>query len=259
MTTKHFTKERSITKGYPHGSCSRPGFWNILYNSLLTLELTSRSKAIAFVDDLIILTRGETVAEAENYINLELRKIQDWGQNNKLNFNENKSKVMLMSWRKRKGKKEIEIYINNKKLNQVNKLRHLGIIFDNKLTFREHITHIEEKCTKLIFSLAKSAKIMWGLKHKALKTIYTAPILSLILYGTLVWKDVIKRSCYKAKLVRIQRLINIKIPKAYRTVSNEALCIITGLIPINFKIEEAAKFHRITKDEGSLYDREMEI
>ena len=77
---------------------------------------------------------------------------------------------------------------------------------------------------------------MWGLKHKALKTIYTGAILPLILYGALVWKDVMERSCYKAKLVRIQRLINIRIAKAYQTVSNEALCIITGLIPINIKI-----------------------
>jgi len=66
------------------------------------LEIISTSKAIAFADDLIILTRGEKVAEAENYMNLELRKIQEWAQNNKMKFNENKSKVMLMSRRKRK-------------------------------------------------------------------------------------------------------------------------------------------------------------
>jgi hypothetical protein len=69
------------------------------------LELISRSKDIAFAEDLIILTRGDTVAEAENYMNLELRKIQDWVQNNKLKFKENKSKVMLMFRRKRKEKK----------------------------------------------------------------------------------------------------------------------------------------------------------
>jgi len=57
----------------------------------VTLELTSRSKAIAFADDLIMLTRVETVAEAENYMNSELRKIKEWAQNNKLKFNENKS------------------------------------------------------------------------------------------------------------------------------------------------------------------------
>ena len=105
MTTNNSTVDTGITKGCPQGSCCGPGFWNILYNSLLILELTSRSKAIAFADDLIILTRGETVAEAENYMNLELRKIEDWAQNNKLKFNENKSKVMLISRRKRKEKK----------------------------------------------------------------------------------------------------------------------------------------------------------
>ena len=91
------------------------------------------------------------------------------------------------------------------------------------MTFREHITYIEGKCAKLIFSLAKSAKITWGLKHKALKTIYTGAILPLLLYGAPVWKGVLNSSCYKDKLVRIQRLINIKIAKAYRTVSNEAV------------------------------------
>jgi len=173
MTTKNYTIERRIKKGSPLGSCSGPGFWNILYNSLLTLELTSRSKAIAFADDLIILTRGEKVAEAEKYMNLEPRKILEWAQNNKMKFNENKSKVMLMSRKKRKEKKEIDISINNKTLKQVNSIRYLGIIFDTKLTFREHVTHIEGKCAKLIFSLAKSAKMTWGRKHKAFKTIYT--------------------------------------------------------------------------------------
>ena len=81
------------------------GCWNVLYNSMLTLELTSHSITIAFADDLLILTRGETVVEAENYMNLEARKIQEWEQNNKLKFNENKSKVMLMTRRKRKEKR----------------------------------------------------------------------------------------------------------------------------------------------------------
>ena len=69
----------------------------------------------------------------------------------------------------------------------------------------------------------------------------------------------LNRSCYKAKLVRIQRVINIRIAKAYRTVSNDALCIITGLMSINIKIEEATKYYEITKGEGSLYDKEMEV
>ena len=87
----------------------------------------------------------------------------------------------------------------------------------------------------MIFALSKSPKLYWGLKHAALKTIYTGGILRLLLYGAPVWKKTIDKVSYKLKLVRVQRLINIRIAKAYRTVSNEALCILTGLIPIDIK------------------------
>jgi len=72
----------------------------------------------------------------------------------------------------------------------------------------------------------KSAKVTWGLKHEALKTIYTGGILPPILCGAPVWKSVLDITSYKAKLIRIQRLINIRIAKAYHTVSNKALCVI---------------------------------
>jgi len=180
MTTNNVRVEKRITKGCLQGLCYGPGFWNVLYNSLLNLVLTGHSKAIAFADDLMILTRGDSGVEAENYTNLEMRKIQEWAINNKITFNETKSKVMLMTRRKRKEKKEIDIYVNNKTLQQVNNLKYLSIIFDSKLLFRDHINYIEEQCPKLLFSLSRSAKITWGLKHEALKTIYTGGILPLL-------------------------------------------------------------------------------
>ena len=91
-----------------------------MYNSLLNLNFTNNTKTIAFADDLIILCKGETVIEAENYMNLEMDKISRWARNNKIQFNERKSKVMLMSRRKRRESKDIEIYLNHKLLEQVN-------------------------------------------------------------------------------------------------------------------------------------------
>jgi len=183
VTNNSISIERRVTKGCPQGSCCGPCYWKLLYNSNFKLEFTNHTKVIAFADNLIILTNGESIIGAENYMNLELRKISDWARNNKLNFNENKSKVMLMSRRKRKEEKKVEIYLNNKILEQVNKIKYLGIIFDNKMTFRKHVNYVEEKCTKLIFFLSKSAKTTWGLRHAALKTIYAGGVLPLILYG----------------------------------------------------------------------------
>ena len=87
MSTNSDSIERSATKGRPQESCCRPGFWNLLYNSLLKLDFKTHSKVIAFADDLIILTKGESIVEAESCINGELRKISDSAQNNKLKFN----------------------------------------------------------------------------------------------------------------------------------------------------------------------------
>jgi hypothetical protein len=41
-------------------------------------------------------------------------------------------------------------------------MKYLGIMFDSKLTFREHINYMAENCTKLISVLSKSAKLNWG-------------------------------------------------------------------------------------------------
>ena len=57
---------------------------------------------------------------------------------------------------------------------------------DYKLTFSDHINYVTEKCTRLVFTLAKFAKFNWGLGHKALKTIYVGGILPLLIYGALV-------------------------------------------------------------------------
>jgi hypothetical protein len=45
-------------------------------------------------------------------------------------------------------------------------------------------------------------------------------------------------------------LINIRMAKAYRTTSSEALCILTGMTPINIKLEEVVKRY-INRKTGS--------
>jgi hypothetical protein len=37
------------------------------------------------------------------------------------------------------------------------------------------------------------------------------------------------------------------------------LCVITGLIPINIKIEETGKFYEITQGKETQYDNELEV
>jgi len=202
-----------------------------------------------FTDDLLIAVRAENVRKAENYANIEISKISNWAKDNKITFNEQKSKVMVVTKRKRRENTDISIYLNNKPLEQVNNIKYLGIILDRILNFREHIIHTSRKCSTLIHTLAKSAKLNWGLNHEALSTVYKVAILPLKLYGAPVWIRAMEKKNYNRILYsRVQRLMNIKIAKAYRTTSNDTLCILTGNTPIEIKAEETANIYRITRD-----------
>ena len=53
-----------------------------------------------------------------------------------------------------------------------------------------------------------------------------------MIYGAPVWEGAITKHKYLQKLHSSQRLINIKIAKAYRTISFEASCVIAGVPPI---------------------------
>ena len=88
---------KTVTKGAPQGSCCGPGYWNILYNSLLNTPFLKHTKVIVSADDLILAIRNSTTRAAENMANVEMTKISAWAKNNKIKFNEEKSKVMIVS------------------------------------------------------------------------------------------------------------------------------------------------------------------
>jgi hypothetical protein len=124
---------------------------------------------------------------------------------------------------------------------------------NNKQT---NINYIADNCSKLIFALTRTAKLNWGPGHGALNTIYTGAILPLLQYGAPIWIKALEKNSYKMKLIRVQRLINIRIAKSFHTVSNGALCVINSLTPIDIKLEETAQLYQIIRRNKSGKDHD---
>ena len=87
-------------------------------------------------------------------------------------------------------------------------MEYLGIIIDNKFKFSDHVRYAAEGSTKLIHILSKSANISWGNKHGAMKTIYKAAILPLLLYGAPVWIEALQYEHNRLKFIRVQILMS---------------------------------------------------
>jgi hypothetical protein len=84
-----------------------------------------------------------------------------------------------------------------------------------------------------------------------LRTIYEGAILPLLMYGAPVWEDAMKYDHNRKKYTRVQRMINLRISKAYCKTINEALCIVADTTPIILKIEEAVRIYSLKKGRGN--------
>jgi hypothetical protein len=100
-----------------------------------------------------------------------------------MHFNENKFKVLLVATKTSGDHRTLNIYLNNKCLEQLSKIKYLGIYFDSRISFDRHVDYITGKCTPIINMLAKSAKLKWGMGHQALKVIYSGATEPILTYG----------------------------------------------------------------------------
>jgi len=128
-----------------------------------------------------------------------------------LHFNENKSKVLSVTTKTSGDNRTLNVYLNNKRLEQVSELKYLGIYFDSRFSFDRHGNYITKKCTPIINMLAKSTELKWGMGHRALKVIYSGATEPILTYGAPIWEKVLTKQNNLRKYQRVQRMMSIKI------------------------------------------------
>ncbi len=166
----------------------------------------------------------------ENNANVILERIHEWGQKVKLNFNPLKSSAVLIT--KKIKSFEIKLSMNVIEIKIEDITKYLGVIIDNKLGWNQHINYIFNKTRETIIKLPIIARNTWDLSYESLKLIYIAAIEPMITYCVSVWGQNLTQRQIK-KLKTLQRLFNIKMIRAYRTISHESATAMLGLTPIN--------------------------
>ena len=68
-------------------------------DTVLNLQYKKHTCVTAFADDLMVMIRAKSIGEAENNANIEMDKIAKWAGDNKIKYNDGRSKVMLLTRR----------------------------------------------------------------------------------------------------------------------------------------------------------------
>jgi len=61
-----------------------------------------------------------------------------------------------------KDNRQVNIYLNYKRLDQIEEMNYLGIYFDNKFNYNAYIDHTVAKLITFVSMLSRTAKLQWG-------------------------------------------------------------------------------------------------
>ena len=127
--------------------------------------------------------------------------------------------------RKKKVQDHPELSLNNIKVERSTYQKHLGMILDEKLNFKQHIDITIAKINK---GIAVIKKLRYTLPRKSLITIYKAFLRPLFDYGDIIY-DQPHNDSFCKKLESVQYQAALAITDAIQGSSCEKLCQELGL------------------------------
>ena len=254
QTSDGIEVNRNLTQSCPQGSTISPLMWNLLLNDLL-VEIANKDVGIqAFADDIVIYKEIAKNESPQTAIGPALQAVSDWGAKWKIPFSHKKTEAMLFS-RLRKSVRN-HLVFENVELRWTDSFKYLGIVFDSKLNWTKHIDHVVARASSTLAKLNGLCSLKWGLRSETARFVYERAVLPMILYGTIVWGRAIKNKKQLIKLSRVQKLATLAMTGAFRTSALDTLQVLTGMKPIQFRIEERASIQlfKLAKDKD-LADR----
>lgn len=103
--------------------------------------------------------------------------------------------------------------------------------------------------TLALNGLSRVGGAFWGLRYPATMTIYKGVVAGILRYASPAWsKNLSHRQ--KKRLASIQRTALLRVTRAYRSVSHEAVQVLAGELPIDLLLREESIKH-VLKKEGS--------
>ena len=158
-----FSKEMDVNYGVPQGSKLGPLLYIIYTNSLI--NYINNCKTFAYADDTAVIVTHKNLPNAVYRMQQQTNIVAKWAHDHGLIINKVKTKIMHIKPQHSKIE-EFQIYFEDincsgrtgtystkHEIEQVEQIKYLGVIIDNKLRWSLHIEYLKNKLRKAAFAL----------------------------------------------------------------------------------------------------------
>jgi len=247
---RHFLEERRFSvrlgdtksdeyqqeMGVPQGSILSPVLFNLKINKIVEC-LSDNVNSSLYVDDFLISYSGANKPTVERKIQGCLKKLETWCSENGFKFSESKT-ICVHFHNKRREQPEPDLRLNNKTITVKKEAKFLGLIFDQKLTFRPHIKYLKERCKKALNLIRVVASMEWGGDRTVLLRLYRSLIRSKLDYGSFIY-GAARQSYIKCLDPVAHQGLRLALG-AFRTSPVESLYAEAGEAPLYIRREKLA-------------------
>ena len=244
------SKWEKISAGVPQGSILGPLLFLIYINNI-SENLESNVKL--FADDTSIFSVVFDPNLSAIKLNNDLLKIQQWAYQWKMNFNPDPTKQAqeLIFSRKNNKPYHPDLIFNQTNVNRTSSHKHLGLILDDKLNFKEHVKFLVDKASKGISIIRK---LRYQIPRHSLVSLYKSFIRSTLEYADVIY-DQPSNNSFSDKIESIQYNAALAITEAIRGTSKEKLYNELGLEYLSSRrwFKRLCLFHKIYHNQSSEY------
>ena len=182
----------------PQGSTLRP-----LLFLLYIKDIVNSSEKLSFrlfADDTNVFASSKNLKDLETLMNKELSKVKNWCDANKLSINFKKTNFMIIKSAQKKLNTEPKIVIPNDgayyTLEKKDHVKYLGVILDDKINWKYHVSFISSKISR---NIGIFYKLCHYLSPTQLRQIYYNLIFPYLSYAIIAWG-----STYKSNIKILQ-------------------------------------------------------
>ena len=225
-------KKFLLHQGVPQGGVLSPTLFILFINDIVK-DLPRGVKAALYADDLVLWCTEEEAGTAAFRMQLALDQVNKWTKQWCVTINKDKSSTTLFTLSPKKDHRPLTL--DGIVLRKEDQQTYLGITYDKRLTWSQHISGAEAKARRKLHIMRKLAGTQWGCSAEVLKQVYQGTVRPHLEQGSSAWISAAKS--HKDKLEKVQNQGLRIITGAMKSTPIVKMQEITGIEPLQKRWE----------------------